>query len=119
MDKQQLAVLIPIIVPIGAFIMIFGIKYLDNQERMAMIARGIAPPEKQNRFNPSKTLRNAAVLIGAGLGLLAAMIVDRTFYYGAPNDESAGFFFAFIALGAGSGLLTAYMYERKNPPNEI
>lgn len=118
MDKNSLAILVPILVPLGVFAMVFGIRYLENQERMAMIAKGITPPERQRRgFNPSKTLRNGLVLIGAGIGLLCAIWIDHT-YYAAFDDRAQGYYFALIAVGAGIGLLSSYAYERKNPPKE-
>lgn len=124
MDRHSLAILVPILVPLGVFAMVFGIRYLENQERMAMIAKGMTPPQRGgiNRdFNPSRTLRNALVLVGAGLGLLLAIWIDHTFYPysfdgGDHENRAEGYYFALIAIGAGIGLLTSYAYERKNPP---
>ncbi len=33
--------LIPILVPLGVFAMIFGLRYFENKERMAMIEKGM------------------------------------------------------------------------------
>ncbi len=114
MDKN-VALLIPILVPLGAFVMVFGIQYLKNQERMAMIQRGLVPTEKEKGFSPSRTFRNALVLIGVGLGLLVAKMIDDSYFYNDENDRAAPYYFACIAIGAGVGLLFAYVYERKNP----
>jgi hypothetical protein len=117
MDKQQMAILVPILVPLGVFLMVYGIRNLENQERMAMIQRGIVPPSKRDRqFNPSRTLRNALVLLGAGFGLLAAKIIDDSYFFNDQTDRATPYYFACIAIGAGVGLLSAYVYERKNPP---
>lgn len=118
MDNRDIAVLIPILVPLGVFAMVFGIRYLENQERMAMIAKGMPIPEKRKSgFNPSSALRNGLILMGAGLGLLCAIWIDHT-YYTAFDDRAQGYYFALIAIGAGIGLLGSYAYERKNPPME-
>jgi hypothetical protein len=112
---KEMALLIPILVPLGAFLMVFGIQYLKNQERMAMIQKGMMPEREEKKFSPSRTLRNALVLIGAGLGMLTAKVIDDSYFYNAENDEAAPYYFACVAIGAGTGLLIAYIYERKNP----
>lgn len=114
MDKG-IALLIPILVPLGAFMMVFGIQYLKNQENMAMIQKGMMPPKRDKEFSPSRTFRNALVLIGVGLGLLTAKMIDDTFYSNDFDDRAVPYYFACVAIGAGLGLLIAYIYERKNP----
>ncbi len=112
---KDVALLIPILVPLGAFAMVFGIQYLKNQEHMAMIQKGMMPPKKEERFSPSHTFRNALVLIGVGLGLLTAKMIDDTYYFSNDDDKATPYYFACVAIGAGLGLLIAYIYERKNP----
>jgi hypothetical protein len=113
---KEMAVLIPILVPLGAFLMVFGIQYLKNQERMAMIQKGMMPEREEKKFSPSRTLRNALVLIGAGLGMLMAKMIDDSYFYNDLDDDRAvPYYFACVAIGAGAGLLIAYIYERKNP----
>jgi hypothetical protein len=112
---KDVALLIPILVPLGAFLMVFGIQYLKNQERMAMIQKGMMPEREEKKFSPSRTLRNALVLIGAGLGMLTAKMIDDAYFYNAENDKVTPYYFACVAIGAGTGLLIAYIYERKNP----
>jgi hypothetical protein len=112
---KDIALLIPILVPLGAFLMVFGIQYLKNQERMAMIQKGIVPSQEEKKFSPSRTLRNSLVLIGAGLGLLTAKMIDDSYFYNDHDDRAAPYYFACVAIGAGVGLLSAYFYERKNP----
>jgi dipeptide/tripeptide permease len=114
--NKDVALLIPILVPLGAFLMVFGIQYLKNQERMAMIQKGMMPPMKEKEFSPSRTFRNALVLIGVGLGLLTAKMIDDNYFYNNQDDDRAvPYYFACVAIGAGVGLLIAYIYERKNP----
>ncbi len=111
---NNMNLLVPILVPLGAFAMVFGIQYLKNQERMAMIQKGLMPPEREKRFSPSRTIRQSLVLIGAGIGLLIAKFIDDTYYSYDQNDRAAPYYFACIAIGAGVGLLLSYIYAQKN-----
>lgn len=106
--------LIPIVISLGAFLMVFGLRYMQNKENMAMIERGMEPRRRNRELNPSQTLKNGLLFVGAGLGLLLAIIVTKTFQM--DEDSSAGIFFALIAIFGGLGMLSAYFYERKNPP---
>ncbi len=103
------------VVPVSTFLMIWGIRYLENKENMAMIERGMDPKahkgQEERRMNPSKTLKDSLLFIGAGLGLLIAIILSKSWNMGGP-----GLYFAFIAIFGGLGMLAAYLYERKNPP---
>ena len=109
--------MIPIFVSLGAFLMIIALRYLQNKENMAMIEKGMNPEDnKRNRrqANPSQTLKNGLLFVGAGLGLLLAIIITNILHL--DEDSSTGIFFAMIAIFGGAGLLGAYLYERKNPP---
>lgn len=101
------------VVPVSTFLMIWGIRYLENKENMAMIERGMDPKthKEQRRLNPSKTLKDSLLFVGAGIGLLLAIILSKAWQMDGP-----GLYFAFIAIFGGLGLLGAYLYERKNPP---
>ena len=104
-------------VPIAAFLMVVALRYLESKENMSMIERGMNPAEfKRNRRqgNPSQTLKNGLMFVGAGIGLLMAIIITNVLQL--PEDRSAGIFFALIAIFGGAGMLAAYFYERKNPP---
>jgi hypothetical protein len=114
MQESILAPLIPIIVSLGVFLMVFGIRYLQNKENMAMIANGMLPNQERKKADPSKTLRNSLMFIGAGMGLLLALVFDSILQL--DEDRSAGLYFALIAMFGGAGMLAAYLYERKNPP---
>lgn len=61
--------LIPIIISLGAFFMVWGLRYLENQENMAMIERGMEPRKKRRQADPSRTLKNGLIFVGAGFGL--------------------------------------------------
>ena len=101
-------------IPIAAFFMVWGIRYLENKENMAMIERGMEPKRRRRQANPSVTLKNGLLFVGAGLGLLLAIVITKAFQM--EDDSAAGIFFALIAIFGGLGMLGAYMYERKNPP---
>lgn len=115
MHEGIVALFIPITISLGAFFMIWGLRYLENKENMAMIERGMEPRKQRRQANPSQTLKNGLLFVGAGLGLLLAIIITNALHM---EDESAtGIFFALIAIFGGLGMLGAYMYERKNPPS--
>ncbi len=109
--------LVPIIITLGAFALALGLRYMANKENMAMIEKGMEPRRQQRReANPTQTLKNGLVFVGAGLGLLLAIIITSMF--NLENDKSTGIYFALIAIFGGMGMLAAYVYERKNPPGE-
>lgn len=115
--QHSLPFLIPITITLGAFLMVFGLRYLENKENMSMIEKGMNPGDRKrhrNQSNPSQTLKNGLLFVGAGLGLLLAIIITKTL--NLEGDGGTGIFFALIAIFGGAGLLGAYFYERKNPP---
>ena len=116
MDQHVGPFLVPILLGLGAFLMVFGLRYMENKENMAMIERGMEPRRKRRQANPSQTLKNGLLFIGAGLGLLLAIIITNTF--NMPEDAGTGLFFALIAIFGGLGMISAYLYERKNPPSD-
>ncbi len=112
--------MIPIFISLGAFLMIVALRYLDNKENMAMIEKGMSPTDKkQNRrqANPSQTLKNGLLFVGAGMGLLLAIIITNVLHL--EEESRTGIFFALIAIFGGAGLLGAYLYERNNPPPPV
>lgn len=113
-----IAVFIPIVIALGAFLMIWGTRYLENKENMAMIERGIDPATTRRRrrnADPSQTLKNALMFVGAGIGLLLALMFSKSF--NLEEGEKTAVFFGLIAIFGGLGMLGAYLYERKNPPS--
>jgi hypothetical protein len=106
MNIQALAIMIPIISIVGFVIMIIYLRKYENEERMAMIEKGIDPAIFTNKArNTSGALRSALLLIGAGLGLLLGYALDAMF-----DMEQVGYFSMLLILG-GSGLGLAYMIE--------
>ena len=104
----HIGVFIPIVGIIGAFVMIIYLRKYENEERMAMIDKGIDPSvfTKKSR-NTSGALRTSLLLIGGGLGLLFGYFLDRNFHM----DEVAYFSMLFIFGGVGLG--TAYLIEER------
>lgn len=100
--------LIPILVPLGAFAMIFGIYYMKSRENLAMIEKGQNP--KVDRPAPYRNLKWGLLLIGAGLGLFLAYLLDRFFIKGYDNEA---IYFALIGIGGGLGLVGSYRVEKK------
>lgn len=116
MDHTDLGVLIPILIPLGCFAMIFGIVYLAKRERMAMIERGMDPRRYKPQSAPFQNLKWGLLLIGAGLGLFLAYILDNTAFsrMGQMNDGgNTAIYFSLIALFGGVGLLVSYLIEKR------
>lgn len=106
--------LIPIVMFAGTFAMVFGIVYLKTRQNLAMIEKGMNPKEFANRPAPYKNLKWALLLIGAGLGLFIAYLLDN--YALNENSEEAGnapIYFSLIAIGGGLGLFGSYRMEKK------
>jgi hypothetical protein len=103
--------LIPILVPLGLFALIFGIVYMNKKENLAMIDKGMNP---KNRAavgpEPYRNLKWGLLLVGAGVGLFLAYLLD---IYLARHDENEAVYFALIAIGGGTGLIISYKMEMK------
>ena len=111
MTPDVLGVLIPIIVPLGFFALLFGIIYLRSREKMAMIERGMDPRTKGETVNRNYVLTAGLLLIGSGLGLfLANMLAENAF---PPGYDPTAIYFGLIALFGGLGLFAAYQIEKK------
>jgi hypothetical protein len=110
-------VLVPITLFAGGFAMVFGIVYLKTKENLAMVEKGMNPKQQYNRPAPFKSLKLGLLLLGAGLGLLLAFIIDSSMTprgaFPRHDDANAAIYFALIAMGGGLGLITSYAIERK------
>ena len=69
--------LVPMVIMTGMFAMIFGIAYVRSRENMAMIEKGLNPKTKAIP-RPFVSLKHGLLLMGAGMGLLCAYIIDHT-----------------------------------------
>jgi hypothetical protein len=98
---------IPIIITIGAFVMVAYIRKYVNLERMAIIEKGLNPEMFKNEGTISFSLRASLLLIGVGFGFLIGYALDR-----AWNMEEVGYF-SMLFIGGGIGLGLAYIIEDK------
>ena len=102
--------LIPIMICLGAFAMIFGIVYLKTRENLAMLDKGMNPKEFANRPAPYRSLKTGLLFLGAGLGLLIAYFIDNNMGW---RHQNWPIYFALIAIGGGLGLISSYAIEKK------
>jgi hypothetical protein len=107
-----LGIMLPIIITLGAFVMVVYIRKFENIERMSIIDKGLSPDLfKKQRFT-SGALRASLLLIGAGIGLLMGYWLDRVFYM----QEVA--YFSMILIFGGVGLGVSYIIEEKKAKEE-
>lgn len=114
-------VIVPVTFFATAFAMTFGIVYLRTRQNLAMIEKGMNPKDNpnQNRPAPYKNLKWALLLIGSGLGLFTAYILDFYVlhsYSGSGfrgHDGSEAIYFSLIAIGGGLGLFGSYKMEKE------
>jgi len=117
MGEGQLAIIWLLLSTLALFTMIFGLRYISNKENMAMIEKGINPREFANRPAPFKNLKWALLLMGAGIGLFLAYLLDtyalqhNDGFHGHDGNEAI--YFSLIAIGAGLGLFGSYKMEKK------
>ena len=103
-------VLIPITLFGGAFAMTFGIVYLKTRENLAMLEKGFNPKENINRPAPYRNLKWGLLLIGAGIGLLVAHLLDNYVFFKSDNEA---IYFALVGIGGGLGLISSYKIEKR------
>ena len=112
MDTGNLGILAGIVISLGFFIMIFGVIYLNKREKMAMIERGMNPQSYKPQPAPYQNHKWGLLLIGAGLGLFLAYLLDRTVFMSTENENEA-IYFGLIAIFGGLGLVLSYRIEKK------
>ncbi|RYY98665.1 MAG: hypothetical protein EOO11_07365 [Chitinophagaceae bacterium] len=98
--------LVPITLFLSGSAMIFGIYYLRTRENLAILEKGKDPRSPR----PFNSLRLGLLLIGGGLGLLIAYLLDT---YTTHQREIEPLYFALIAIGGGAGLLGSYATEKR------
>jgi hypothetical protein len=104
--------LVGILVPLSFFAMVFGIVYLAKREKMAMIERGMDPRRYKTQSAPFQNLKWGLLLIGAGVGLFLAFVLDRTVFKESLDDNEA-IYASLIAIFGGLGLFISYLIEKK------
>jgi hypothetical protein len=118
MSADVIGVFIPILLGLGAFAMIFGIRYLQNKENLIMIEKGMNPKLVEKRPTPYRNLKWGLLLLGAGAGLFAAYLLDNfvfdKIHRSFDDDHSnVAIYFALIAIGGGIGLISSYRIEKR------
>lgn len=109
-------VIVPVTMFAGGFAMVFGIVYLRTRQNLAMIEKGMNPKEFANRPAPYKNLKWALLLIGSGIGLFCAYLLDNYALSSVANRHDGGnapIYFSLIAIGGGLGLFGSYRMEKK------
>jgi preprotein translocase subunit SecG len=108
MEEGILAIIWLIIFSIGALIMVVYLRKFSNQEKMAMIEKGMSPGDfKPEPRNSSISLRASLLLMGAGAGLLFGYFLDMNF-----RMQEVGYFSMLFIFG-GIGLGLSYLIEEK------
>ena len=111
------AILVPITLFIGTFAMVFGIRYLSNKEKMAMIERGIDPDVHKSTPKPFLSLKFGLLLVVLGIGLLVALFIVRGVFGSEMNHGEEGqavaIYFGCVGIFGGLGLITSYIVEKK------
>jgi hypothetical protein len=128
MEAGIMGVIWLIIMTVTICAMVFGIRYMRSREIMAMIEKGLNPSFKPERPRPApfRSLKWGLLLVGAGLGLFLAYLLDNTVLYKVgheighysggdyeANGANVSIYFALIAIGGGLGLITSYRIEKK------
>lgn len=113
MEEGILAIIWLIIFSVGALIMVVYLRRFSNQEKMAMIEKGMSPGDykMQPRYSAA-SLRASLLLIGGGLGLLFGYFLDEQF-----RMEEVGYFSMLFVFG-GVGLGLSYLIEEKKSKEE-
>ena len=107
---------VPITLFICSFAVIFGLRYMANKERMAMIEKGIDIGATKEIPQPYKNLKWGLLLIGAGLGLFLAFILDHSIFDVAQRGDenpNVAIYFSLISIFGGLGLFISYLIEKK------
>src|SRR5579864_4957307 len=87
MGPDQLVFFWLILCSLSICALLFGNRYLNNRENMAMIEKGLDPKLKQERRPaPFRNLKWGLLLVGAGLGLFVAYLLDNTLLYHVGHD---------------------------------
>lgn len=103
-------ILIPILVPLGFFALVFGIVYMNKRENLAMIDKGMNPKLRgASGPEPFKYLKWGLLLVGAGLGLLIAFFIDQE----TRSNDPQAIYFGLVGIGGGVGLIISYKMEMK------
>lgn len=106
--------LVPIVMFTGFFAMVFGIYYIRSRENMAMLEKGMNPRDGKTPASPFTSLKFALLMIGGGLGLFTAYMLDTNVLANNPHaGDTSPLYPSLIGIGGGLGLLICYFAEKK------
>ena len=112
MDVAALGVMVPIIISLGAFVMVVYLRRYEKEERLKMIEHGMDPHSGVQKRRGGG-LKFALVAIGVGIGLVIGNVLDSA---GVLDEEVAYFSMSF--LFGGLGLLGGYLIEARQIKKE-
>lgn len=112
MGAGELGVLAGIIIPLSLFAMIFGIVYLNKREKLAMIERNMDPRSYKPQSAPYQNLKWGLLLIGSGIGLFLAYVLNRG-VFNSFDDDVFFLYVSLIAVFGGAGLFLSYRIEKR------
>lgn len=106
-------VLVPVTLFVCTTALVFGLRYMSNKEKMAMIERGMEPGLAKPRASAPKpflSLKFGLLMVGLGSGLLIAMFSAKIF--GLGDEEAVAIYFGCLSIFGGLGLILSYMVEK-------
>lgn len=111
MNTENLGILAGIIIPLGFFALVFSVFYLHKREKMAMIERGMDPRLNKPQSAPYQNLKWGLLLIGSGLGLFIAYVLDHRVF--TDEDHHFAIYLSLIGVFGGLGLFLSYLIEKR------
>ena len=102
------AMSIPITAILGFVGLMIILRKFDNDEKMAMIEKGMTLPQKQSaKVNPAAALRWGCLFVGVGLGIFVANMIASV------KQDNEALYPALIMFFGGAGLLVSYYIQLK------
>lgn len=102
------AMSIPITAILGFVGLMIILRKFDNDEKMAMIEKGMTLPQKESaKVNPASALRWGCLFVGVGLGIFVANMIASV------KQDNDALYPALIMFFGGAGLLVSYYIQLK------
>lgn len=109
--------LIPILLGLGLFALLLGLRYLQNKETMALIQNGMDPKLSKATPQPYKNLKWGLLILGSGLGLFIAFLLNQSIFNETDgmqrHHNNAIIYFAMLGIFGGLGLIVSFIIEKK------